>query len=151
MNRIISYEDSSIFSESILAALKRGSRWYERSSLTLYSNFLAAEYEISDERHVFAIEFDNNFDETDEIEASYSYYASRFFAPFVGVETKKRAHKDRETVAVTGFRDTLPMFIESELRLADEGEYRLQFESELQLTQHYSFHWWRNNDADHHY
>jgi hypothetical protein len=151
MNRVISYEESSIFSDSILAALNQDNRWYDRSNLTLYSNFLAAEYEISDERNVFAIELDNNFDDTNEMEASYSYYASRFFAPFVGMETKNRARKKRETVAVTGFRYTLPMFIEAEVRLDDEGEYRLQFESELQLSKNYSFHWWWNNDAEHHY
>ena len=151
MNRAISYEESSIFSDSILTALNQGSRWYDRSSLTLYSNFLAAEYEISDERNVFAIELDNNFDDANEMEASYSYYVSRFFSPFVGMETKNRAHKKRETVAVTGFRYTLSMFIEAEVRVDDEGEYRLQFESELQLSKHYSFHWWWNNDAEHHY
>jgi hypothetical protein len=126
-------------------------RWFNRSKLDVQSNFLDLDYSLSDERHGFQLEADSNFDDSYEIEATYTYYFSRFFSTFAGVERRKHEEQASTSYAIAGFNYTLPLLIDSEWRVDDEGEFRVELESELQFTRRLGFDWRWNTDKEYRY
>ena len=151
MTRVISYEETSTYDADTARVIQPYLRWFNRSKLDVQSNFLDLDYSLSDERHGFQLEADSNFDDSYEIEATYTYYFSRFFSTFAGVERRKHEEQASTSYAIAGINYTLPLLIDSEWRVDDEGEFRVELESELQFTRRLGFDWRWNTDKEYRY
>ncbi|PCJ24876.1 MAG: copper oxidase [SAR86 cluster bacterium] len=151
MNRVISYEENSTFNSDIERAIQPYLRWFSKSEFSAQSNFSDFETMISDERHGFGFELDFGSDDAYEAEASYTYFADKFFSAFAGVEKRKHASGESESYAIAGFNFTLPLLIGSEWRVNDQGDFRIELESELQFTRRIGFDWRWNTDDEYRY
>ena len=151
MNRVISYLDSSTFDAEMGRSIQPFQRWFSRTQLGTHSNFADLAFSLSDERHQFELELDADIDDTYEIDASYTYHFNRYFSAFVGTETKEHHHENSGTKAIGGLSMTLPMMIGSEWRVDDEGGFRLELDSEFQLTRRIGFAWRWNTDEEYRY
>ena len=67
------------------------------------------------------------------------------------MQKRQHHHEDNHDIAVAGLEVTLPFLIDSEWRLDDHGDFRLQLQSELQLTRHFGFDWRWNTDEEYRY
>lgn len=151
MSRVISYQQTTTFDADMGNAIQPYLRWFSRTEIGAQSNFLDLDYSLSDERHGFGLEADADFDDRYEIEASYTYYYNRFFSTFAGVETRKHEDEGSESFAIAGFNYTLPLLINSEWRVDDEGEFRVELESELQFSRRIGFDWRWNTENEYRY
>jgi FtsP/CotA-like multicopper oxidase with cupredoxin domain len=151
MNRVVSYADSSTFDDSMATAILPHFRWFDRSRINATGNFLALDYSLFEERHDFELRLDSNFDEIHEAKAKYLFHFNRFFSAFAGVENMARENEREETLAIAGINYQLPLLVESEWRVDEAGDFRLELESELQLSRRFAFDWRWNTDNEYRY
>lgn len=81
MNRVISYDDSSLFTPGMNRAIQPAARWFWFNEFHLMSSFADYESRLADERHSFDMELDTDFDDTYELHLLYNYHFNRFFPP----------------------------------------------------------------------
>ncbi len=151
MNRVVSYESSSVFDDRIEREIQPYQRWFSRSELASHNSFTELDTRIGDERHEFVFQIDADFDDTYELDASYSYHLSRLMSAFIGVETREHHHDSSHSKAIAGINLTLPLLVESEWRVDDHGEFRLELDSDLQLSRRLGFHWRWNTEEEYRY
>jgi CopA family copper-resistance protein len=151
MNRVVSYEDTSLFSPEIEKLIKPSKRWFDVNDFHAMSSFFDYELSFSDERNEFRFELDTNISDSFEIHATYDYYFSRFVSGFAGVEVREHHHGNTHDFGIAGLNVTLPMLINSEWRVNDHGQFRLELQSELQFTRHFGFDWRWNTDNEYRY
>ena len=155
MSRVISYEGSSKFSNEALRSILSTRRWYRQASNEAASNFIAGSFSLGDTLNEFSIDYDKNFDDDFKLEARYNRHYSQFFSAFIGVEgdgeTKTSHQHEHENLIVAGIQYTLPLLVESEVRLDNKGNLRLQLESDLQLSKRFNLSWHWNTDDEYRY
>ena len=149
MARVVRYEDapsSGELNDQFYKNLKQDP-WYSSVDTMIYSNFIGNETRFSNTRN--AIELGVDYDNKDEYEIDVAYERSinRFLDVFVGGDFQGDELKN-ENLAVLGMSYVLPMLIDSEIRLDSEGNTRLEFSSDLQLTDRTKFDWLVNTDDE---
>ncbi|MCG8414900.1 MAG: multicopper oxidase domain-containing protein [Pseudomonadales bacterium] len=151
MNRVISYDDSSLFTDQIDRRMQPANRWFYLNEFHLMSSFGDYEFRVADDRHSFEMELDTDLEHAYELHLLYNYHFNQFFSLFAGFE-KRHEHNERtHDKAIAGFNLTLPFLIESEWRFDDHGDFRVELESEIQLTRRWAFDWRWNTDDEHRY
>jgi hypothetical protein len=70
---------------------------------------------------------------------------------FGGLERREHHHGKNHDLPVAGLNVMLPLMIESEWRVDDHGEFRLELESEVRLTRRWGLDWRWNTDDEHRY
>ncbi len=148
MSRVISYTDSTNVDDQMYADIQPYKRWFTRTDLDGLTNYTFLNASVSDERNQFHLEFDADFEHEYEATLTYDFHLNRFASVFVGVEAKEHDHFASDTLALVGFNYLLPFMIESEFRVDDTGEVRLELDSELHLTKNYVFDWQWNTDEE---
>lgn len=151
MNRVLSYEQTSIFTADMAQAILPHMRWFDSARLNSGSNYTEIEYSLFEEHHELRLHMDSDFNEGHEVKAKYLYHFNRFFSAFTGMENKQHENMGSESVGIAGFNYKLPLLIDSEWRVDDAGEFRLELESELQLTRRIAFDWRWNTDNEYRY
>ena len=147
MARVVHYEGSFI-DPALAAAQKSGgevsdSRFFFWGEASALSQMNEGELMLSNSRNALAIEWDNDWEENYEIEPSYQRYLSRFLSIYVGGD-----FDEDEDLGVIGLRYVLPLYLESELRVDSNGDFRLQVGSDLQLWPRLFFEWFVNTDEE---
>ena len=150
MNRVVSYQSSSLFDRAMAAAILPGDRWYSRTDVMASADYFDLDYSIAEDRNEFSLEVDSDFDNNHEAVAKYSYHFGRFMSAFAGAEDKKH-DGESASKAIAGIQYTLPMLIGSEWRVDDEGDFRLELDSQLQFTRRIGFDWRWNTDEEYRY
>ena len=151
MNRVISYEDSSLFTELIGQQIQPDKRWYRIDEFHLMSQFMDYEFTLSDDRHSFDFELDADMVDTYEVHLLYNYHFNRFVSGFAGMETREHHHDNNHDITIAGLNVTLPFMIDSEWRVDDHGEFRLELQSDVRLTKRFGFDWRWNTDNERRY
>tara|TARA_B110000858_G_scaffold193768_1_gene246934 strand:- start:34063 stop:36141 length:2079 start_codon:yes stop_codon:yes gene_type:complete len=151
MNRVVSYEQSSLFTPEIERLIRPSKRWFDINSFHAMSSFLDYEFSVFDERHEFALEIDADFSNSYEVHASYKYYFSRFVSGFAGIESREHHHDNTHDIGIAGLNVTLPLLIDSEWRVDDHGNFRLELQSEIPLTRRFGLDWRWNTDSEYRY
>ncbi len=151
MNRVVSYEDTSLFTADVEKLIRPSRRWFDVNNFHAMNSFLDYELSFADERNEFRFELDTNISDSYEIHATYDYYFNRFVSGFAGVEIREHHHGKDHDIGIAGLNVTLPMLIDSEWRVNDHGRFRLELQSELQFTRHFGFDWRWNTDNEYRY
>lgn len=151
MNRVISYDDSSLFTPDMNRAIQPAARWFWFNEFHLMSSFADYESRLADERHSFDMELDTDFDDTYELHLLYNYHFNRFFSAFAGTEHRHDHNERTHDKVIAGVNVVLPFLIESEWRVDDHGDWRVELETEIQLTRRWAFDWRWNTDDEHRY
>ncbi|MDD9958522.1 MAG: hypothetical protein OXU66_06225, partial [Gammaproteobacteria bacterium] len=115
------------------------------------SSFGDYEFTLADERHSFDLEIDTDLDDTYELHALYNYHLNRFVSAFAGVESRQHHHDDNHDIAIAGLNVRLPFMIESEWRVDDHGDFRLELEGDIELSKRIGFDWRWNSDNERRY
>jgi len=150
MNRVVRYEGSSLFNSAMATAIQPMGRWYTKNEVQTNSGFFGIDYIVSDARHGFSLEMDSDFDEDHESVGKYSYHFRRFVSAFAGVEDKSHDGESR-TGAIAAVQYKLPMLISNEWRIDNAGDFRLELNSQLQLTRRLGIYWRWNRDDEYRY
>ena len=151
MNRVISYEETSNFTPEIGRHILPSNRWFLINEFHLMSSFGDYEFTLADERHSFDLEIDTDLDDTYELHALYNYHLNRFVSAFAGVESRQHHHDDNHDIAIAGLNVRLPFMIESEWRVDDHGDFRLELEGDIELSKRIGFDWRWNSDNERRY
>ena len=136
MARVVRYEGTQRDSKLIQAERKDKrffEDWYAKGHVSAQSNMVEGFFRFADVRNQFEVHWDNNYEGEYEVEPMYLRNFTRFLDVFVGGEFKDKG-KDKGNVATWGIRYVLPLYIEMEGRMDCHGDFRLQFEKEMQLT-----------------
>ena len=67
MARVVSYEESSLFTPDIGRLMQPANRWFRIDEFHLMSQFMDYEFTLSDERHSFDFELDADLVDTYEV------------------------------------------------------------------------------------
>ncbi|MDP6653578.1 MAG: multicopper oxidase domain-containing protein, partial [Gammaproteobacteria bacterium] len=139
MARVVSYEESSLFTPEIGRLMQPANRWFRIDEFHLMNQFMDYEFTLSDERHSFDFELDTDMVDTYEVHLLYNYHFTRYVSAFAGMETREHHHENSHDLAIAGLNITLPFLIDSEWRVDDHGDFRLQLQSEVHLTKYFGF------------
>ncbi|MEQ8315416.1 MAG: multicopper oxidase domain-containing protein [Gammaproteobacteria bacterium] len=151
MNRVISYDDTTRFTPAMSRSIQPAARWFWYNEFHLMSSFSDFESRLADDRHSFDLEIDTDFEEAHELHLLYNYHFDRFFSAFAGFEERHEHNGRNHEKAIAGVNVLLPLLIESEWRIDDEGDWRIELQSEMQLTRRWAFDWRWNTDDEHRY
>lgn len=151
MNRVVSYEETSLFTPEIDRLIQPSTRWFGIHEFHMMSAFADYEFSLSDERHEFRLEIDSDLADTYELHAIYDYHFNRFTSGFIGMESREHHHDKNHNIAIAGFNIMLPLLIDSEWRVSDHGKFRLQLQSEIQMTKRFVLDWRWNSDNERRY
>lgn len=149
MTRVISYEGSSELDLDYLSNVFSDKHWYTFANVGLQNNVLSGMLRFENTRHAIDVEYDWDYEGGYELEALYERSFNRFFELYVGAEFEQE-DDEVENKLVVGAHYVLPLLIDADIRLDDEGHGRLGFESELQLTDRLAFEWEVNTDREFH-
>lgn len=142
MARVIRYEDApggGALNDQFYRQVKHDP-WYSSINTMIYSSFIGNEARLSNTRNAIAFGFTHDYENEYEINVAYERNINRFLDVFIGGDFEDDGRKT-EDLAVVGVSYVLPMLIESELRLDSKGDGRLEFSSDLQLTDRVKFEW----------
>jgi FtsP/CotA-like multicopper oxidase with cupredoxin domain len=147
MTRVISYENTTQSSRNSLAPLFSDRHWFYFGDFGFQTNFTHAELRAENTRNAVNLEYDWDYEDEYEIEATYERSLNRFLELYAGAELEKE-EGEQETTAIAGIHYLLPLMIDADWRIDSEGSGRLALGSELQLTDHTSFAWEANTDSE---
>ncbi len=150
MARVISYADSSSAGGDVIEKIAHDDEWYLRSETALLHRMIVGDVVASNTRNEIELEYDYDYDRGYEAELFYKRYVGRFLNLQIGVNPEREdRHEAPETAAAVGIGYTLPLLIETSLRLDTDNDLSLRLHSELQLTERASLHWkYKFDDED---
>ena len=151
MNRAVSYGQTSTFDQEMSQLILPSRRWFRIDEFHFLTSFMDYEFTVSDDRQGFDFELDTDLDRTYELHLFYNYHFSRFFSAFAGLESREHHHGKSHDKTIAGFNLRLPFLIESEWRVDDHGDFRLELESDVQLTRRIGVDWRWNSDDERRY
>ncbi|MEX2132341.1 MAG: multicopper oxidase domain-containing protein [Pseudohongiellaceae bacterium] len=149
MTRVVSYMDSSRMSPEMSEHVIHPSVWFNASRVDLLSGFATIDLRLFNDRHEFRLKADSDLDQESETTATYNFHINNFVYTFAGVESRRFQEVDTGTLAVAGLHMLLPFLVDSEWRVDEEGEFRLELGSDLRLTRRIGFAWHWNTDEEH--
>ncbi len=151
MARVVSYlpagEDDYRNSRYYRYQVKNDDPWYHFADTSFQSQMMAGRLWAYNRRNGVEVAYDYDYDAEYDVEVSYQRQITRFFSLYAGANFE-RDDTGTDDLVVAGVNYTLPLLIDSELRIDSDGHFRLELESALQLTDRLRFNWNWNTDAE---
>ena len=150
MARVVSYlpagQDDYFNSRFYRFHRKYGDPWYLFADTAFQSQMMAGRLWAYNVHNGFEVEYDFDYDDEYDVDVTYRRQLTRFLALYAGagLEREERA----ENRGIAGVTYVLPLLIDADLRIDSSGHFRMELESELQLTDRARFHWNWNSDAE---
>lgn len=142
-----SIPDADIMGEGHDHSPEHGNEWFGASHFHAYSNFAATRLRATRNDDVFVVSGRHNYRRDGEGTAYYERYISPFFGVYAGGELERERQK-RTGRGIFGAHYTLPLFLESDLRIDTKGKVRFGISNEHQLMNRLSCHWTWNTDKE---
>lgn len=151
MARVISYipagQDDYRNSDFYRYHLKTGDPWYHFADMSFQSQMMAGRLWAYNTRNGVELEYDYDYGNEYDVDVTYQRQFTRFLALYAGAGFEREG-TGKENRGIAGVTYTLPMLIDSGLRVDSTGHFRLELESALQLTDRARFHWNWNTDNE---
>ena len=151
MARVVSYlpagEDDYRNSRFYRYHVKNDDPWYHFADTSFQSHMMAGRLWAYNRRNGFEVEYDYDYGAEYDVEVSYQRQITRFLSLYAGANFE-RDDTGTDDLVVAGVNYTLPLLIDSELRIDSDGHFRLELESAAQLTDRLRFDWNWNTDAE---
>ena len=151
MARVIRYSDYQ--GDPVLMAAKRDSPdirdddFYHAGELKLFNDLAMLEGWSANARHRFEYGVESFDYEEERYDVAYLYRLGRWTQALAGVE--KESSEDPEYRL--GVRYVLPLLVDLDLFIDDEGEVDVALETELQLTTRVQAHWEWESTGEYHF
>jgi hypothetical protein len=144
MARVIHYEGTQRDPKLIEAAKQdkyhHSEHWYAWGNVSAQSNMIDGFLRITDVRNQLELEWDNDYSGEYDIEPKYLRNISTYLDIFVGGEFTRNDEDKSENLFTWGFRYLLPLLVEMEGRMSQEGSIKLGFDKEFQFTDRLELH-----------
>lgn len=148
MARIVSYESSTKVDRELINKIAHDN-WYFAGDMSLLSNMGSGDFKFLNTRNAFEVEYDHNFKKAYDIEATYSRSFTRFLEIYAGGQFERENKNEKpENLAIVGIKYVLPLLINSNIRVDNNGNFRLGISSDLQLTDRLKFEWSANTNEE---
>ena len=151
MARVVSYlpagEDDYRNSRFYRYHVKNDDPWYHFADTSFQSHMMAGRLWAYNRRNGVEVEYDYDYGDEYDVEVSYQRQITRFLSLFAGANFE-RDETDTDDLLVAGVNYTLPLLIDSELRIDSDGHFRLELESALQLTDRLRCDWNWNTENE---
>ena len=150
MSRVVRYDDyqgDTRLPSTVGKVMSSDNRYWAFADLGIASNVTELSAWVYNNRHEWDLDAEYDWDDLAELEASYAYRFTNFTQAFIGVDSE-RHDGTTETLAVAGVRYLLPGMIDSELRIDEEGDLRVELEAEIRLAKHIELEWHWNTDGE---
>ena len=160
MTRVISYEETTKADESVMKKLFTDNHWYAYADVGIATHMSEGRLWTVNNRYLAEVEWEAKSKDRYEVEAKAERFFGRYVEGFVGVKHESHEEEmliegdilingfEKKTRAFAGVNVVLPLLIEGELRVDHKGDVRIQFGSELQLSDKTSFEWMWNSDDE---
>ena len=150
MSRVVRYDDfqgDPNLPSTLGPVRSEDNRYWSFADLGLLSSKAELSAWRFNNRHQWSLDAEYDWDALYELEVDYAYRVDRFTLLYAGVDAEKH-QGEAETLGVLGIRYLLPGMIESELRMDDEGDLRLELGAELRLSKHTEIEWYWNTGQE---
>ena len=150
MARVVSYlpveQDDYFNSKFYRYHVTNDDPWYIFTDTAFQSQMMAGRLWAYNRRHGFELEYDYDYGNEYDVDVKFLRQVTRFLALYAGAGFESEGN-GKENRGIAGIAYTLPLLIDSELRIDSTGHVRLELESALQLTGRLRFHWdWNTDD-----
>ena len=155
MSRVLRYDDyrgDQSLPSTIGKVMSMDNMYWSFADIGLQSNKTEISAWAFNNSHEWVLDAEYDWDDLFELEASFAYRFDRFTQAYAGIDIEREKHLsnvETEALAVAGIRYLLPLMIDSDLRVDDEGDLRVELGSELQLTKRTALEWFWNTDEEH--
>ncbi len=146
MTRVVSYEGSP--DNPGLKTMRHDREWFHFPEVAAQNNMVFGEMRSTALKNAFDVEYDWNYRKNYDVHATYERSLTPHLQAFAGVNLERKPGQEAENRLIAGVHYTLPLLIDSELRVDNAGHFRLKLESELPLTRRLNFAWRANTDGE---
>jgi len=151
MARVVRYENNKPDNDLNAAFYQQlktnGDPWYGFADTSFHSNMMAGEFWSMNTRNSIRLHYDFDYENEYDVDLFYIRHLTRFFGIYAGVNVE-REDSETDSAVITGINYTLPFLIESDIRLDSDGAFRVQLQSDYQLTKRIKFDWLWNSDDE---
>lgn len=147
MSRVVSYDNSSLPSE-ISEKLSWDNKWFYKGDTSLISNFAGVNLSTFNSRNSISMSGDASYDGEHDLDFYYSRYINRYLSFIFGVNLSEDDDKEVDNKGFFGIEYLLPLLIESELRVYDDGDVEVAFYNDIQLTNKLQFNWEASTEGE---
>ena len=149
MARVVSYipagEDDYFNSKFFRYHVENDDPWYRFADMAFQSQMMAGRLWVYNRYNGFEMEYDYDYGDEYDVDVTYHRQITRFLALYAGAGFERE--ESAENRGIAGVSYVLPLLIDSELRIDTSGHFRLELESELQVTKRTRLHWnWNTDD-----
>ena len=147
MARVISYDGTKLDKE-LAKKLSWDRKWFYKGEATGASNYSGVDVSMFNSRNQFGISGKASYDGEHDFDLYYSRYIDRFLSLGLGFNMEEDEDGEVDNRGFLALEYLLPLLIETELRIYDDGDIEAEFFSELQLTDRLQFNWEVDTDAE---
>ncbi len=140
MSRVVSYEGNEP-DKDIAKKLSWDKKWFSKGEITGASNYSGTDVAVFNTRNKIGFSGRASYEGEHHADLYYSRYINRFFSLVVGFNMEEDDDGEVDNRGFLAVEYLLPLLIETELRLYDDGDLEAEFFSELQLTDRLQFNW----------
>ncbi len=147
MSRVISY-DNTYLSDEISEKLSWDNKWFYKGDASLVSNFAGVNLSMFNSRNSISVTGDASYESEHDLDFYYSRYLNRYLSFIFGVNLSEDDDNEVDNKGFFGIEYLLPLLIESELRVYDDGDVEVAFYNDIQLTNKLQFNWEASTEGE---
>lgn len=147
MARVVSYEGTDL-DKNIAQKLSWDRRWFTKGELTGATNYSGTDIAIFNTRNKLGFKGMASYDGEHDADVYYSRYINRFLSLGAGFNMEEDDDGEVDNRGYLTLEYLLPLLIDMDLRLYDDGDLEAEFSSELQLTKKLQLNWEIDTDGE---
>lgn len=147
MARVVSYEGTEL-NKDMARKLSWDRKWFYKGEATGATNYSGAAVSMFNSRNKFGFEGMASYEGEHEGDIFYNRYIDRFLSVGVGFNMKEEDDNDVNNRGYLSLDYLLPLLIDAEVRLYDDGDVEAKFSSDLQLTKKLQLNWEINTEGE---
>ncbi|MEI6857604.1 multicopper oxidase domain-containing protein [Psychrilyobacter sp.] len=140
MSRIVSY-DSEELPKTLSTKLSSDRKWFYKGDVTGATNYSAINLSSFNTKNILSLSGEASYEGEHDLDVYYSRYVNRNLSLTLGFNFNEEDDEEIDNRGFLGVEYLLPLLIESELKLYDDGDIEVVFSNELQLTNKLQFNW----------
>lgn len=147
MSRVVSYDGTELDKE-MTKKLSWDRKWFYKGEATGASNYSGLDISVFNSRNKFGLLGKASYEGEHDFDLYYSRYVNRFLSLGLGFNMEEDEDGEVDNRGFLAVEYLLPLLIETELRLYDDGDLEAEFFSELQLTDRLQLNWEADTDGE---
>jgi len=140
MSRIVSYNNEEL-SKALSTKLSSDRKWFYKGDATGATNYSAINLSSFNTKNTLSLSGEASYEGEHDLDLYYSRYINRNLSLTLGFNFNEEDDGEIDNRGFLGIEYLLPLLIESELKLYDDGDIEIVFSNELQLTDKLQFNW----------